>query len=212
MICTVSSLLLFAAVGPAAIAQAPREQNAAGAIRLLPVQGNISMLVGAGANITVQAGDDGILPWIPGNTLVYTSTHLKEAYLTRAGVPRSAKATVTTRITRYGNYLTMVIIIDDPAYLTEPYMREETWVNAPDQVVSPFACEPVAEGTILPAGTVPSYLPGRNDALWEFAIEFGILPDATQRGAETTYPEYIEKMKKMKTLPRTTRTHYLRQR
>ena len=146
-----------------------------------------------------------------GNTLVYTSTHLKEAYLTRAGVPRSARATVTKRITRYGNYLTMVIIIEDPAYLTEPYMREETWVNAPEQVVSPFACEPVAEGTILPAGTVPSYLPGQNDALWDFAIEFGIPPDATQGGAETTDPAYIEKMKKMKTLPRTTRTHYLRQ-
>ena len=27
----------------------------------LPVQGNIDMLVGAGANITVQAGDDGVL-------------------------------------------------------------------------------------------------------------------------------------------------------
>jgi glyoxylase-like metal-dependent hydrolase (beta-lactamase superfamily II) len=32
-----------------------------GEIHLLPVQGNISMLVGAGGNITVQAGDDGIL-------------------------------------------------------------------------------------------------------------------------------------------------------
>jgi glyoxylase-like metal-dependent hydrolase (beta-lactamase superfamily II) len=62
MICIVSSLMLFGAIGPAAIAQAPREQNTAGGgIRLLPVQGNISMLVGAGANITVQAGDDGIL-------------------------------------------------------------------------------------------------------------------------------------------------------
>ncbi len=30
-------------------------------VHLLPVQGNISMLVGAGGNITVQAGEDGIL-------------------------------------------------------------------------------------------------------------------------------------------------------
>ena len=32
-----------------------------GEVHILPVQGNISMLVGAGGNITVQAGDDGIL-------------------------------------------------------------------------------------------------------------------------------------------------------
>jgi glyoxylase-like metal-dependent hydrolase (beta-lactamase superfamily II) len=33
----------------------------AGEIQVLPVQGNVHMLVGAGANITVQAGDDGVL-------------------------------------------------------------------------------------------------------------------------------------------------------
>ena len=33
----------------------------AGEVHVLPVQGNIFMLVGAGGNITVQAGDDGIL-------------------------------------------------------------------------------------------------------------------------------------------------------
>lgn len=35
--------------------------SSAGEVHLLPVQGNISMLVGAGGNITVQAGEDGIL-------------------------------------------------------------------------------------------------------------------------------------------------------
>ncbi len=30
-------------------------------IHVLPVQGNVYMLVGAGANITVQAGDEGVL-------------------------------------------------------------------------------------------------------------------------------------------------------
>jgi cyclase len=41
---------------------ARQDQNSSGAeIHILPVQGNISMLVGAGGNITVQAGDDGIL-------------------------------------------------------------------------------------------------------------------------------------------------------
>ena len=52
--------------------------------------------------------------------------------------------------------------------------------------------------------------PGQNDAINEFATEFGIPPEASQGGAETTYPEYVEKMKTMKKLPRTTTTHYQR--
>jgi cyclase len=34
---------------------------AAGELEILPVQGNVSVLIGAGANITVQAGDQGII-------------------------------------------------------------------------------------------------------------------------------------------------------
>jgi hypothetical protein len=66
------------------------------------------------------------------------------------------------------------------------------------------------EGTILPAGSVPSFLPGKNDVLSDFAVEYGIPLEAALGGAETTRPEYIEKMKHMKTLPRTTTKHYLR--
>jgi len=32
-----------------------------GEIQVLPVQGNVHVLIGAGGNITVQAGDDGVL-------------------------------------------------------------------------------------------------------------------------------------------------------
>jgi hypothetical protein len=145
-----------------------------------------------------------------GNTLIYTTDHLKEAYLTRTGVPRSSKSTVTTRMKRYGNYLTITFIINDPAYLTEPYIREYSWVYTPDQVIAPFPCEIIPEGTLLPAGRVPSYLPGKNDALSDFAAEYGIPPEAALGGAETTYPEYIEKMKTMKKLPRTTTVHFKR--
>ena len=37
------------------------QQNPDGEVHVLPVQGNISMLVGAGGNITVQAGQQGVL-------------------------------------------------------------------------------------------------------------------------------------------------------
>ncbi len=145
-----------------------------------------------------------------GNTLVYTTDHLKEAYLTRTGVPRSSLSSVTTRIHRYGNYLNIVFIINDPAYLTEPYIREYSWVSYPDQVIPPYPCETTPEGTIIPAGKVPSYLPGQNDQLSDFAVEYGIPLEAALGGAEETSPDYIKKLKTMKVAPRTTTVHYKR--
>ena len=144
------------------------------------------------------------------NTLVYTTTHLKEAYLTRTGVPKSAQATVTTRVHRYGNLLTIIFIIDDPAYLTQPYIRESSWIFDPNQIIPPFPCEISPDGTIVPAGKVPSFLPGKNDVLPEFATEYGIPLEGALGGAETLYPEYIKKMKTMKVAPRTTTEHYRR--
>ena len=144
------------------------------------------------------------------NTLVYTTDHLKEAYLTRTGVPKSANATVTTRVHRYGNVLTFIFIINDPAYLTAPYIRESSWIFDPNQVIPPFPCEITPDGTIIPAGKVPSFLPGKNDILHDFATEYGIPAESALGGEETLYPEYIKKMKTMKVAPRTTTEHYKR--
>src|ERR1700680_3149610 len=75
LLCIVSTLLLLGAVGSVRCAYAQENRGRQGAansarqsgspnageVHVLPVQGNISMLVGAGGNITVQAGEDGIL-------------------------------------------------------------------------------------------------------------------------------------------------------
>src|SRR5689334_646801 len=55
-----------------------------------------------------------------GNTLVITTTHLKEGYVRRNGIPRSDKATLSERWIRNGDFLTVMTIIYDPVYLTEP--------------------------------------------------------------------------------------------
>jgi cyclase len=56
---------VFGAAGSTAVAFAQgdpvQSQNADGEVHVLPVRGNVYMLVGAGSNITVQVGDDGIL-------------------------------------------------------------------------------------------------------------------------------------------------------
>ena len=48
-----------------------------------------------------------------------------------------------------------------------------------------------------PKGEVPNYLPGENPFLHEFAERWGLPYEPTRGGAETTYPEYRLKLKKM---------------
>lgn len=135
-----------------------------------------------------------------GDVLVVTTTHLKEAYIRRWGLMRSDQATVRTRWKRVGDYLQATVIIYDPVYLTEPYVRSTmTWVYDPSLVMAPYPCEEATE-TAVPRGKVPHFLPGQSPLP-------GLKPDATDRfgtpydarlgGSETMYPEYIAKMKKM---------------
>src|SRR6185369_7829169 len=66
-ICAVTKLkavvLCVGLLGSTALvySQAAPNRGDQGALELLPVQGNISMLAGAGGNITVQIGKDGVL-------------------------------------------------------------------------------------------------------------------------------------------------------
>jgi len=141
-----------------------------------------------------------------GDILTVTTDHLKEGWIRRNGIPRSAKAVVTTYFLRHGNYLTVAVLISDPAYLTEPFIRTTDFVSAPQQQIGPYPCESVDE-IDRPAGFVPSHLPGMNPFLNEFPAEYGIPPEAARGGAETMYPEYQAKMKVMKTLPRPAGKH-----
>jgi hypothetical protein len=141
-----------------------------------------------------------------GDILTVTTDHLKEGWIRRNGIPRSADAVVTTYLLRHENYLTVAVLISDPAYLTEPFIRTTDFVSAPQQQLAPYPCE-VVEEIDRPSGVVPNHLPGANPFLNEFPSEYGIPPDAARGGAETMYPEYQIKLKTMKTLPRPAKKH-----
>jgi hypothetical protein len=136
-----------------------------------------------------------------GSDLVVTTTHLKENFEWPNGPERSDRTTVRTHLVHHGNYLTAVAVVYDPAYLAEPFVRPQTWVYNPNLVMSPYPCEEATE-TLVPRGQVPHYLPGKNPLLTVFPAKYGIPPEAALGGAETMYPEYIAKLKKMKLLPR----------
>jgi glyoxylase-like metal-dependent hydrolase (beta-lactamase superfamily II) len=129
-----------------------------------------------------------------GDALTVVTTHLKESYVRRNGVPRSDRATLVEHWIRHGDFLTLVSIITDPVYLTEPFIRTTNWERAPQQAIDPYPCE-VAEEVARPEGSVPHHLPGTNPFLAEFANRFGLPEQATRGGAETMYPEYRASMR-----------------
>lgn len=135
-----------------------------------------------------------------GNVLVQTATHLKEAYIRRWGPMRSDRTTVRTRWKRIGNYLRATVIVYDPVYLEEPYVRTSLfWISDPALVIPPYPCEEGTQTGVEP-GTVPHYRPGKNLLPAQdpkVSDRFGTPYDARLGGAETMYPEYIAKMRSL---------------
>jgi hypothetical protein len=136
-----------------------------------------------------------------GDVLVQTTTHAKEAHMRQYQVMYSDQATVRTRWRRIGDYLQATVIIYDPVYLAEPYIRSaNTWVEDPTQVMPPYPCEEATE-TVVPPGTVPHLLPGTPNLLPgqnpDLSDQFGTPFEARLGGPESMYPEYIKKMKTM---------------
>ena len=129
-----------------------------------------------------------------GNQLTVTTTHLKEGYIRRNGVPRSDRAVLVEHWIRHGDFLTLVSIINDPVYLSEPFMRTTNWVLTLQQAIDPYPCE-VAEEIDRPEGAVPHHLPGANAFLSEFADRNHVSREAARGGAQTMYPEYRIAMK-----------------
>lgn len=131
-----------------------------------------------------------------GDTLVITTTHLKEGYLRRNGLPRSDKATLSERWYRNGDFLTVMTIVYDPVYLTEPFVRTTDYELNVNQNIPPYPCGVVQEIDRAP-GQVPHFLPGTNPYMTEYAIKHHIPIDATRGGAETMYPDFRARMKAM---------------
>ena len=132
--------------------------------------------------------------WV-GNVLKITTTHIKEDYYRRNGVPQSDKATMTHYWIRRGDFLTWMTITYDPVYLTEPLVRS-TEYRFTNNEVAPYPCTVVSE-VDRPRGEVPSIMPGENKMLTEFLNKGPLrLSEETVRGgAETMYPEFRTKIR-----------------
>jgi hypothetical protein len=128
-----------------------------------------------------------------GDILSVETTHLKESYVRRNGLARSDKATTREHYVRHGDVLTIVAVIHDPVYLTESYIRSSDYVLNNKQNIAPYPCDPVVEIVGQAKGYVPAYLPGKHPSEWEYADRYNLSHEAVLGGAQTMYPEFMEK-------------------
>ncbi len=126
-----------------------------------------------------------------GDTLTVYTTHIKQGWIRRNGVPESDRATLVEHFVRHGDILTHLEIITDPAFLSEPLVRSEDFVHDIHlQAIWTWPCDLADEIATRPKGSVPHYLPGENANLAEFPARRGVPAVAARGGAATMYPEY----------------------
>jgi hypothetical protein len=135
-----------------------------------------------------------------GDILTVYTTHIKQEWVRRNGVPNSEKSTTVEHFIRHGNILSHLIIWTDPVYLSEPLIRSEEFVLQERTSGNwLWPCEYVDEIVDRPHSVVPNYLPGKSPFDGDFAYRYGVPVDAARGGAETTYPEY---QMTLRTLPK----------
>jgi glyoxylase-like metal-dependent hydrolase (beta-lactamase superfamily II) len=130
--------------------------------------------------------------WI-GNTLKITTTHLKDGYLKRGGPQTSDMYTMTEFLTRHGDILSIVSVVDDPVYMDEPYVHSTTYTVDLTGSTAFETCN--ASSFAENGGTnrhwVPHFLPGQNTALGDWLKGEPWIPaEAARGGVKTIYPEY----------------------
>ena len=97
-----------------------------------------------------------------GNVLTVTTTHIKQGWHRRNGIPSSDMITLTEHFIRHGNHLTHVSVVTDPIYLAEPLIKSEDYVLNPNSNGNwLWPCEYVDEAPGRQQGEVPSFMPGR---------------------------------------------------
>lgn len=130
-----------------------------------------------------------------GDMLSVETTHMKEYMIKRDGVPVSDLSRMTEHWMRHGDFLTLVQIIYDPVYLTEPFIQSTDFqLDTHLEGDPPQLCE-IEEETDRPKNSVPHRLPGTMTDNEQYAKKYNLPVEAVKGGAETMYPDYRKKLK-----------------
>ncbi len=122
------------------------------------------------------------------------TTHMKAGAMRRNGAPSSDEETMTMRFIRHGDLITVLAVIEDPIYLSEPYLISKSFRLNPDAApMSPVGppCIPTYEGTA--EGAVPHIMPGENPSIDELTKLYHIPREGGAWAARTRCTPSIEK-------------------
>ena len=134
-----------------------------------------------------------------GDMLVVETTHLKQGWIRRNGLPMSDRATMTEYFVRNGDLMTHTVVLVDPVYLTEPLVKSQDFTRNSRELAPQvwlWVCEPVVEIADRPEGEVPAYLPNEHPFKDEFGEQHYLPEVAVRGGAETMYPEFQPAMRR----------------
>jgi hypothetical protein len=140
-----------------------------------------------------------------GDMLIVETTHLKQGWIRRNGIPMSDRAKMTEYFVRNGDIMTHTVVLIDPVYLTEPLVKSQDFSRSQRELPAGnwlWVCEPVVEIADRPEGEVPAFLPGEHPFKDEFGLQHYLPEIAVRGGAETMYPEFQPKvLEGRKTMP-----------
>jgi glyoxylase-like metal-dependent hydrolase (beta-lactamase superfamily II) len=130
-----------------------------------------------------------------GNALEVQTSHLKQGWLRRNGLPESDQATVVEFFVRHGDRLTHTSVIADPVYLAEPEVRTTDFFRQPvDHQSWLFACDDGEQILGRAPDSVPNYTFGENPFVREFGNKYRVPAAAYLGGPETARPEFAARI------------------
>jgi glyoxylase-like metal-dependent hydrolase (beta-lactamase superfamily II) len=142
-----------------------------------------------------------------GDRLIVETTHIKQGWHRRNGVPASDQTTLTEIYIRHANYFTLVQIIKDPVFLSEPMIKTvhfEVNLRALPARNWLWPCQAVVEVATRSETDVPHYLPGKNPYLESSRKQARLTMAGAEGGAESLYPEWITRGRSERTGPAAT--------
>src|SRR5262245_54155822 len=133
-----------------------------------------------------------------GNALEVQTTHLKQGWLRRNGLPESDQASMIEFFVRHGDRLTHTSVVTDPVYLVEPEVRTTDFFRQPlDHQNWLFACDDGEQILGRAPDDVPNYAFGENPFFKEFGEKYKAPLAAYLGGVDTIYPEFLKRVQSL---------------
>jgi cyclase len=130
-----------------------------------------------------------------GQALEVQTTHLKQGWLRRNGLPESDQATLVEFFVRHGDHLTHTSVISDPVYLSEPEIRSTDFARQPlDHQAWLFACDDGEQILDRAPDRVPNYAFGENPFVTEMRDRYKVPIAAYLGGPETLSPDFAARL------------------